>query len=277
MAAQLVYLQECPHVPKNFELNPKRVVTVGRSSLNDLVLDDKKKEHNNMSSRTHAKLKYLANSGWELTDLNSTNGVFHERSGDQEKRVSHVTLKHGDVITFGGAIYRFRFEVKNAQGSRDTTDTSEQLASLREDLEVAHFEISELKRDVHQRTLQYQDLHEAQSKADQARAQRYRDQMKARTTTHADAVLLHQEKAKQDEATILQQQREISALKSTINDLQRRSKEELDEERVSKKQKLQELKADNERLTLEVTALKEAAAQRASYEAMCATGAAADW
>jgi hypothetical protein len=65
-------------------------VSVGRSSENDIALDDRR------ISRRHAELD-LANGRWGLRDLDSTNGT-----ALNGRLIKHSPLHDGDRISFGG-------------------------------------------------------------------------------------------------------------------------------------------------------------------------------
>ena len=87
-----------PNGPSGILELTKPVVTIGRGSANDLVLDDES------VSRFHAVLKQEKNGGVLVADRGSTNGVVVNG-----KPISTETaLGHGDVVKVG--IYELKFE-----------------------------------------------------------------------------------------------------------------------------------------------------------------------
>lgn len=81
----------------------KHVVKLGR------LKENKKIDHGDqpcMVSRWHATIKFRERSGkWRLYDNGSKNGTLLQRKDSESAtRVSEASLKHGDVITFGGAV-----------------------------------------------------------------------------------------------------------------------------------------------------------------------------
>lgn len=221
----------------------KSPTIVGRSALSDLILDNKNKEDQNASSR-HAELKYLEHLGWELTDLKSTNGVLLQRSGGKEKRVFKVTLEHGDVITFGGAgnlpdggspaegakksVYQFRFEClmlapqiteKSKHEKRKIDAFLEQQNTVKA---VLRKENADLKSALEKIT------HKCAS--DLVRGL----QGQAEALSMANILLRnengsHVQTIKNQAMEITKHESEISNLKSTINELQKRKKLDLHE------------------------------------------------
>ena len=81
----------------------KELVTLGRSSTVDVMLDDASVSHQ------HAALE-LAGAGFRIRDLGSTNGVRVNGS-----RVTAADLKHGDLLEIGSLSFRFRVERRAAQ------------------------------------------------------------------------------------------------------------------------------------------------------------------
>ncbi|MDR1033759.1 MAG: DUF3662 domain-containing protein [Bifidobacteriaceae bacterium] len=73
---------------KKFQLN-KEVVTVGRDSTSDIVLDD------SSISRQHLEFR-VTPAGVIATDLGSTNGFYIGNS-----RITSTTLKDGDILSVG--------------------------------------------------------------------------------------------------------------------------------------------------------------------------------
>lgn len=67
--------------------------TVGRSSTNDIVLDD------GLVSRVHAIL-VSTSAGVEIRDINSRNGTFVNGS-----RVGRALLRNGDIVTIGNTAF----------------------------------------------------------------------------------------------------------------------------------------------------------------------------
>ena len=246
MDARLVYLRKCVHLPAIFKL--KSPTIVGRSALSDLILDNKNREDQNASS-IHAELKYLENSGWELTDLKSTNGVLLQRSGGKEKRVFKVTLEHGDVITFGGAgnlpdggspaegvkksVYQFRFEclmlapkitVKSEHEKRKIDAFLEQQNTVKA---VLRKENADLKS-ANTRSLDLLEKITQQCGSDLVRGL----QGQAEALSMANSLLQNEKKShvqtiKQQALEITKLENEISNLTSTINELQRHKKLDL--------------------------------------------------
>jgi hypothetical protein len=74
---------------------PGPVVVVGRASESDIAI-----EHNTIS-RHHAQIIYESGI-YQLRDLGSTNGTFHNGS-----QVEEAVLKHGDTISFGSVRIMF--------------------------------------------------------------------------------------------------------------------------------------------------------------------------
>lgn len=71
-------------------------VAIGRSEANDIVVPE------NFVSHEHALITRYKHAFW-LTDLNSTNGTFHNN-----RRVNdEVLLQDGDLITVGAVTFRF--------------------------------------------------------------------------------------------------------------------------------------------------------------------------
>jgi len=74
-----------------------QVVRIGRSSDNDVVINDF------LVSRHHAELRSDAGQGWRLIDLNSHNGTFVNG-----QRVISAPLSEGDIVTLGRQHLRLR-------------------------------------------------------------------------------------------------------------------------------------------------------------------------
>jgi hypothetical protein len=85
----------------------KAVLNIGRSTNNDIVLDDLK------VSRSHAQLR-LINSRYVIFDLDSTGGTFVN-----EKRVTQNVLYPGDVISIAGVPLIFGQEPKSSGETRE--------------------------------------------------------------------------------------------------------------------------------------------------------------
>lgn len=83
--------------PVQFDLSGA-VISIGRGSENDLILDDPQ------VSRNHCQLK-LQYGAYSLTDMGSTNGSYVNG-----QRVSEIALGPGDVIELGGT--RIEFHVR---------------------------------------------------------------------------------------------------------------------------------------------------------------------
>ncbi len=83
--------------PVQFDLTGA-VISIGRGSDNDLILDDPQ------VSRNHCQLK-LQYGAYSLTDMGSTNGSYVNG-----QRVSEIALGPGDVIELGGT--RIEFHVR---------------------------------------------------------------------------------------------------------------------------------------------------------------------
>jgi len=95
-------------IEKEFSLD-KEVVTIGRKSDNDIILD------NLAISTRHAKIITLMNDSF-IEDLNSTNGTL--LNGNP---VSKNILSHGDVIKFGK--HEIKYINSNALSSDDFEKT----------------------------------------------------------------------------------------------------------------------------------------------------------
>jgi hypothetical protein len=87
-------IREGPGAGQVFRLDG-RGVTVGRSSQNDVVIDD------NSMSRRHSRL-YWADGDYVLEDLGSSNGTFV----NNQPTVA-VRLRNGDRITLGDTVLEF--------------------------------------------------------------------------------------------------------------------------------------------------------------------------
>jgi len=83
---------------KSFDVSLE-VTSIGRSSQNDIVLDD------DSVSKEHSKIKYYPeNDAYKLFDLVSTNGTYYKG-----KRIeTPVEIKDGDEIEFGEALFTFK-------------------------------------------------------------------------------------------------------------------------------------------------------------------------
>lgn len=92
---------------QSIDLTTQQTWTVGRSSINSIVLAEKS------VSRHHAKFEVLDNRHCYFVDLNSSNG-----SQINQKQVAEpLLLKHGDVITIGATEIRFNFPYVTHAGS----------------------------------------------------------------------------------------------------------------------------------------------------------------
>jgi ABC-type multidrug transport system ATPase subunit/pSer/pThr/pTyr-binding forkhead associated (FHA) protein len=76
-----------------------RELTIGRVPGNDVVINSL------LVSRTHASIRRLSQSQFEVVDLASTNGTFVNG-----RRVVTATLREGDLISIGGHHFRFAAE-----------------------------------------------------------------------------------------------------------------------------------------------------------------------
>ncbi len=87
------------------EANGKRIpvpgsrAVIGRSDEADCVLPDPN------ISRRHAELRQAGDGGWEIVDMNSTNGV--KVNG---RRMPSSRLRDGDQVTLGTTTFRFGLE-----------------------------------------------------------------------------------------------------------------------------------------------------------------------
>jgi len=86
------------------------VLTIGRASANQLVLNDKK------ASGHHAEIRSLGQEGYSITDLGSTNGTFVNEQR-LEQRVPRA-LVNGEVIRVGDI--RFMYVVPEVQAITPT-------------------------------------------------------------------------------------------------------------------------------------------------------------
>jgi hypothetical protein len=75
---------------------PNRVIRIGRGSDCDVVLAD------DTVSRRHAELR-LEPDGWTLVDLQSSNGTFVKREG-QEARCERARVTAFDSLRFGSVV-----------------------------------------------------------------------------------------------------------------------------------------------------------------------------
>lgn len=76
---------------------PAGVVRIGRSSDNDMVINDL------LVSRRHAELRADGPGRWQLVDLGSHNGTFVNG-----RRISSASLSEADIVTLGRQHYRLR-------------------------------------------------------------------------------------------------------------------------------------------------------------------------
>ena len=86
------------------------LIRIGRDDVNDIVLDELS------VSRKHAEVRQTAD-GFEVVDLGSTNGTFHNG-----RQVSRAALREGDLISIGR--HRFVFESQRLQEFVDSGPVS---------------------------------------------------------------------------------------------------------------------------------------------------------
>jgi ABC-type multidrug transport system ATPase subunit/pSer/pThr/pTyr-binding forkhead associated (FHA) protein/ABC-type multidrug transport system permease subunit len=86
------------------------LISIGRDDVNDIVLDELS------VSRKHAEVR-PADGGFEVVDLGSTNGTFHNG-----RQISRAALQDGDVISIGR--HRFVFENQRLHEFVDTGPVS---------------------------------------------------------------------------------------------------------------------------------------------------------
>ena len=154
-----------PGMPAQKFVLDRPVVTIGRSSINDLPIADK------MLSRQHARIVRDGNGGLTVEDLGSRNGTFL----NGERLVSTQPLRSGDRITVGAVTIKVesesttRVRIDEAAGDKDTLENTilkasaellrqhtttdpqlpaEQLSKLIESLRVVNELTIELLRDV---------------------------------------------------------------------------------------------------------------------------------
>jgi serine phosphatase RsbU (regulator of sigma subunit)/pSer/pThr/pTyr-binding forkhead associated (FHA) protein len=89
-----------PGMPAQKFLLDKPVVTIGRSSVNDLPIADK------MLSRQHARIMRDGGAGLTIEDMGSRNGTFV----NGERLTAALPLKSGDRITVGGVTLKVESE-----------------------------------------------------------------------------------------------------------------------------------------------------------------------
>ena len=82
-----------------FELSGSET-TIGRESNCDFQVDDP------LASRKHAII-YLRADGFEIEDLNSSNGTFVNN-----EQITRVPLQESDLIRIGDTILKFRMGIK---------------------------------------------------------------------------------------------------------------------------------------------------------------------
>lgn len=92
---------EGPLKGKEFILD--KTVIIGRLPENDITIED------GTASRQHTQIE-LRNEEFIVTDLNSQNGTFVNRS-----KIKEAVLKHGDTITIGDSEFRFEQEVEEEE------------------------------------------------------------------------------------------------------------------------------------------------------------------
>jgi len=90
----MAYLTLIQTNPRKFRLLPPSV-TIGSSIVNDIVLEA------GTVSRRHALIEFLG-SGWQIRDLDSTNGVYVNGAA-----VSMTELNFGDTLTIGDELLLF--------------------------------------------------------------------------------------------------------------------------------------------------------------------------
>ena len=89
-----------PGMPAQKVLLDRPVVTIGRSSVNDLPIADK------MLSRQHARIVRDGGAGLTIEDMGSRNGTFV----NGERLTGTIPLKSGDRITVGGVTLKVESE-----------------------------------------------------------------------------------------------------------------------------------------------------------------------
>lgn len=153
-----------PGMPAQKFVLDRPVVTIGRSSINDLPVADK------MLSRQHARIIKDGNGGMTIEDLGSRNGTFV----NGERLVSVQPLRSGDRITVGAVTIKVeaesttRVRIDEAAGDNDLDNTilkasaellrqhtetdpklpAEQLSKLIQSLRVVNELTIELLRDI---------------------------------------------------------------------------------------------------------------------------------
>src|SRR6266566_7070091 len=75
------------------------VLTIGRASANQLVINDKK------ASGHHAEMRSLGQEGYSITDLGSTNGTFV--NGQRLEQRAPRTLVNGEIIRVGDTSFMY--------------------------------------------------------------------------------------------------------------------------------------------------------------------------
>jgi sigma-B regulation protein RsbU (phosphoserine phosphatase) len=109
-----------PGMPAQKFVLDRPVVTIGRSSVNDLPIADK------MLSRQHARIVRDGNGGLTIEDLGSRNGTFV----NGERLVTVQPLRSGDRITVGAVTIKVesesttRVRIDEAAGDHDALDNT---------------------------------------------------------------------------------------------------------------------------------------------------------
>lgn len=89
-----------------------KVITVGRSHNNDVVIDDA------TVSRTHCQIIQDDNGGYSLIDTNSKNGVYVNGI----KRHGNISLHKSDIVRIGNTTLPWRNYFSDITNSSETTD-----------------------------------------------------------------------------------------------------------------------------------------------------------
>jgi Nif-specific regulatory protein len=95
--------------PSVAELEPTRILRLGRNRTNDVVL------HDQHASRWHAEI-YFENDTWVLRDLDTTNGT----KINGTRITDPVPLKHGEVVGIGEVRLRFALLERSEAGDVPT-------------------------------------------------------------------------------------------------------------------------------------------------------------
>jgi hypothetical protein len=104
----LLHVTRGPDAGRLFEVSLDSAVSIGRAPGNDVVLSDP------AVSSQHCRVRPAREGGFEVFDLNSTNGTWIN-----ERRVGRHALSAGDSIKLGESVLQFRMDHLKGGGTPD--------------------------------------------------------------------------------------------------------------------------------------------------------------